>query len=148
MNLVHVVNHGTCKDTNSPDGPQPGEEVHTITSFSRDGQSYNSMRIVSGASWFYIDSADRRANGYIRRVADVGVPRQLAIGQAGGRGDEQRKNGRLMAAAPEMQAALRLCLTEIEQFHSTAYPGCTGGCPAHEAMNAAKAALRKAEQGA
>jgi hypothetical protein len=38
-------------------------------------------------------------------------------------------------------AALRLCLREIEQFHSTAYPDCDGGCPAHEAMAAAKAAL-------
>ncbi len=38
-------------------------------------------------------------------------------------------------------AALQLCLTEIEQFHSRAYPECTGGCPAHEAMDAAKKAL-------
>lgn len=38
-------------------------------------------------------------------------------------------------------AALRLCLAEIEQFHRTAYPKCEGGCPAHEAMNAARAIL-------
>lgn len=37
--------------------------------------------------------------------------------------------------------ALRLCLKEIEQFHSTAYPDCKGGCPGHEAMDAARAAL-------
>ena len=36
---------------------------------------------------------------------------------------------------------LELCLHEIEQFHSKAYPGCDDGCPAHEAMAAARAAL-------
>ena len=40
-----------------------------------------------------------------------------------------------------IQAALRLCLAEIEQFHHTAYPDCTGGCPAHEAMHAARSVL-------
>ena len=39
------------------------------------------------------------------------------------------------------KTALRLCLKEIEQFHSTAHPKCEGGCPAHEAMDAAKKAL-------
>lgn len=41
--------------------------------------------------------------------------------------------------------ALRLCLQEIEQFHSLAYPECTGGCPAHEAMKAAREALNLPE---
>ena len=41
-------------------------------------------------------------------------------------------------------AALRLCLLEIEQFHSAAYPKCDGGCPAHEAMAAARAELARA----
>lgn len=40
--------------------------------------------------------------------------------------------------------ALRLCLAEIEQFHSRAYPDCAGGCPAHEAMAAAKKVLGEA----
>lgn len=44
-------------------------------------------------------------------------------------------------------AALRLCLAEIEQFHSTAYPECQGGCPAHEAMTAARAVLGAPKQG-
>lgn len=48
---------------------------------------------------------------------------------------------RRAAIRGEMRAALELCLNEIEQFHSTAYPGCGGGCPAHEAMEAARAAL-------
>jgi hypothetical protein len=38
-------------------------------------------------------------------------------------------------------AALRLCLTEIEQFHREHHPTCTGGCPGHEAMQAARAVL-------
>lgn len=42
--------------------------------------------------------------------------------------------------------ALRLCVKEIEQFHATAYPGCTGGCPAHEAMDAANKILRHEDQ--
>lgn len=41
-----------------------------------------------------------------------------------------------------LAVALRLCLLEIEQFHNKAYPGCDGGCPAHEAMNAAREALK------
>lgn len=40
-----------------------------------------------------------------------------------------------------LKNALRLCLAEIEQFHATAYPSCDGGCPAHEAMDAARKAL-------
>ena len=39
------------------------------------------------------------------------------------------------------KAALRLCLLEIQQFHHKAYPECTGGCPAHEAMDAATKVL-------
>lgn len=39
--------------------------------------------------------------------------------------------------------ALKLCLKEIEQFHSTAYPECVGGCPAHEAMSAARMAIER-----
>lgn len=37
--------------------------------------------------------------------------------------------------------ALKACIKEIEQFHATAYPDCDGGCPAHEALALAKAAL-------
>lgn len=33
---------------------------------------------------------------------------------------------------------------EIEQFHSTAYPKCEGGCPAHEALDKLKAAIELA----
>jgi hypothetical protein len=43
--------------------------------------------------------------------------------------------------ADRLRAALRLCLTEIEQFHAHYYPKCDGGCPAHEAMDAARSAL-------
>lgn len=39
------------------------------------------------------------------------------------------------------EPALRLCLLEIEQFHSTAYPKCEGGCPAHQAIAEARKAL-------
>ena len=38
----------------------------------------------------------------------------------------------------ECKAALRLCYEEVRQFHSYAYPECSGGCPAHEAMAAAE----------
>lgn len=44
-------------------------------------------------------------------------------------------------AANKYRAALKLCLLEIEQFHHLAYADCKGGCPAHEAMSAAKKAL-------
>ena len=37
--------------------------------------------------------------------------------------------------------ALRLCIAEIEAFHHLAYPDCTGGCPAHEALAAARKAV-------
>ena len=36
-----------------------------------------------------------------------------------------------------LRTALRLCVREIEQFHSHAYPECKGECPAHAAMNGA-----------
>lgn len=49
----------------------------------------------------------------------------------------------LNARIAELEKALRLCVTEIEQFHHRAYPGCTGGCPAHEALDAARGALRE-----
>lgn len=50
---------------------------------------------------------------------------------------KQARDSRLERA----HAALRLCLLEIEQFHSRAYPDCDGGCPAHEAMAAARSVL-------
>jgi hypothetical protein len=40
-----------------------------------------------------------------------------------------------------LRAALTLCVAEIRQFHAHAYPDCKGQCPAHEAMQAADAAL-------
>lgn len=46
-----------------------------------------------------------------------------------------------MRKAEKMERALRLCLAEIEQFHHAAYHDCKGGCPAHEAMDAARTAL-------
>lgn len=54
--------------------------------------------------------------------------------------DLQNKAAR-EAAENRYGKALRLCLTEIEQFHSHAYPECDGFCPAHEAMGAARKAL-------
>jgi hypothetical protein len=51
--------------------------------------------------------------------------------------DHQSDDAGLVSA----KAALRLCLAEIEQFHRTAYPDCTGGCPAHEAMDTARRVL-------
>ncbi len=44
-------------------------------------------------------------------------------------------------ARTRYEPALRLCLQEIEQFHSTAYPKCEGGCPAHQSIAAARKAL-------
>lgn len=44
-------------------------------------------------------------------------------------------------AANRFRRPLELCLKEIEEFHHTAYPKCQGGCPAHEAMAAARTAL-------
>jgi len=42
----------------------------------------------------------------------------------------------------EQRAALALCIRELEQIHTLAYPDCTGGCPAHEALGAARKAVR------
>jgi hypothetical protein len=55
-----------------------------------------------------------------------------------------KHNASLMAAAPDLLEACFLAWVEIDQFHSTAYPKCEGGCPAHEAMDRIKAAVTKA----
>ncbi len=47
------------------------------------------------------------------------------------------------AAENRYGAALRLCLAELEQMHAHHYPNCEGGCPAHEAINAARKALSR-----
>lgn len=44
-------------------------------------------------------------------------------------------------AKKPLEEALKLCLKEIEQYHSFEFPHCRGGCSAHEAMDAARKAL-------
>jgi hypothetical protein len=66
-------------------------------------------------------------------------PTQLAKMVAGNHHD-----ARMMAAAPDLLEACFLAWVEIDQFHSTAYPKCDGGCPAHEALDRIKAAVSKA----
>lgn len=51
------------------------------------------------------------------------------------------------AAESAARSALRALLLEVEQFHAHTYPGCTGGCPAHEAMALARAALEGRSHG-
>lgn len=53
--------------------------------------------------------------------------------------DQERE--RLRHRIEKLESAARLALAEISQFHSLAYPRCTGGCPAHEAMSALECAL-------
>jgi hypothetical protein len=59
-----------------------------------------------------------------------------------------RETGRQLAAAArkdKTRRALELCVAEIDQFHTRAHPDCTGGCPACEAMDAARVLLGSRE---
>lgn len=49
-------------------------------------------------------------------------------------------------AAPTLVEASRAALDALKQFHTFYYPGCAGGCPAHEAIVNLEAALQ-ADQG-
>ena len=54
-------------------------------------------------------------------------------------------NARLIAAAPELLAALAEAVDELEQMHRHYYGNCPGGCPACVAIDKARAAIAKAE---
>lgn len=49
-------------------------------------------------------------------------------------------------AAPTLVEASRAALDALKQFHTFYYPGCAGGCPAHEAIVNLESALQ-ADQG-
>ena len=53
-------------------------------------------------------------------------------------------NARLIAAAPELLAALAEAVDELEQMHRHYYGNCPGGCPACVAIDKARAAIAKA----
>lgn len=59
--------------------------------------------------------------------------------------EEENKlaNARLIAAAPDLLAALEDVTAELSQLHSHYHPACEGGCPTVEyIMNARKAILK------
>jgi hypothetical protein len=60
---------------------------------------------------------------------------------------EARQAARMMLAAPELLAALKLCVDELAQLHEHHYPECHTGCPACEYIAQARAAIAKAEGG-
>jgi hypothetical protein len=59
--------------------------------------------------------------------------------------DEVEANIRLIAAAPDLLAALRDAKVELEQMHAHYCKGCPGGCPTLEYIENAARAIAKAE---
>ncbi len=51
----------------------------------------------------------------------------------------------VLLAAPNLLAALRLTLSEMEAMHALHHPRCEGGCPYFEAHEAACTAIAAAE---
>lgn len=54
-------------------------------------------------------------------------------------------NASLIAAAPELLAALEEVYEILGGLHSQVYPKCKGGCPDHYALDIARAAIAKAK---
>jgi hypothetical protein len=59
--------------------------------------------------------------------------------------DEDEANADLIAAAPELLAALELVTMELQQIHSRHYSACDGGCPTDEYIKQANAAILRAK---
>ena len=55
------------------------------------------------------------------------------------------ENAALIAAAPDLLAALRLALDTIASLHGHYCPDCKGGCPDLETIAIGRAAIAKAE---
>lgn len=94
--------------------------------------------------WQVVASTDRRSRGYIRRVGSV--PGEMAVARVmqGRCFGEQDANARIIAAAPDMLAALELICTNY-------CPACgcdqknTKGCNWCATYQIGKAAIRKAK---
>lgn len=99
---------------------------------------------AAGAGVFSMDGIDAWHYGIFANRDD-----QPAIGLTGeaGAGDDEESiaNAHLMAAAPEMYAALLTVTAELKQLHSFHYQKCEGGCPADDVIKNAEAAIAKAE---
>ena len=59
--------------------------------------------------------------------------------------EEDEGNSRLIAAAPELLAALELVTMELKQIHCHHYSDCDGGCPTDGYIKQANAAILKAK---
>ena len=61
--------------------------------------------------------------------------------------DRNIKRARMMAASKDLLEWAKEAYNEMDQFHSTAYPDCAGGCPTHYIIAGLKSAIQKAEGG-
>lgn len=97
--------------------------------------------------WSYCDDfSEVQCEGGFLTVAKV-----LPIAEEG----DERANGRLMAAAPDLLAACRLALQDLETWHGECgayqgddggmrYSSCDGCCTCQETLPALQAAIRAA----
>jgi hypothetical protein len=60
---------------------------------------------------------------------------------------EQLANAQLIAAAPDLLAALENVTAELSQLHSHHHPACEGGCPTVEYIMRARQAIAQANGG-
>ncbi|TIN82219.1 hypothetical protein [Mesorhizobium sp.] len=87
--------------------------------------------------WIAIESHDKREDGYIREATATEDGRHVAVAQvtrAARPFSEYRANARLIAAAPEMLAALKAALPAIDKY-------ATGSA---DVIDAIRAAIAKA----
>ena len=88
--------------------------------------------------WYYVGGSDKRAAPYIRKEGDM-VPGTMAIASVTGRGgvSESAANARLIAAAPELLAALKQLTGEVTDLERNRVR--------ESAVDAARAAIARAE---
>lgn len=87
----------------------------------------------------------QNSGGPVYIIAQPHWPRICTLRDIDDEQEQTQANARLIAAAPELLAALRLCLLEVVQFHAEYHNDCKDGCPARQAINAADSAIAKAE---